>query len=205
MLKIYGRASSANVQKVTWLCTEIGLPYERQDVGGDYGGNDKEWYLKMNPNGRVPTIDDDGFILWESNAIIRYLAAKHAPEWAGGSDLKRAALIDQWMDWLPTMANGMVPVFHGLIRTPVEKRNAQAIEAGRVAWAKAMTILDWGLQGHDYVVGNSVSVADVALGPITYRWFELPIERPTLKALEGWYRRLKERAPYRKHVMAGLV
>jgi glutathione S-transferase len=205
MLKIYGRASSANVQKVTWLCTEIGLPYERQDVGGDYGGNDKDWYLTMNPNGRVPTIDDAGFILWESNAIIRYLAAKHAPEWAGGSDLQRAALIDQWMDWLPTMAAGMVPVFHGLVRTAPEKRNAQTIEAGRVAWTKAMTILDWGLQGHDYVVGDSVSVADVALGPITYRWFELPIERPALKALEAWYRRLKERAPYRKHVMAGLI
>ena len=205
MLKIYGRASSANVQKVTWLCTEIGLPYDRKDVGGEFGGNDQEWYLKLNPNGRVPTIDDDGFILWESNAIIRYLAEKHAPEWAGGNDLRRRGLIGQWMDWLPNVTAGMVPVFHGLIRTPPEKRNAEAIEAGRIAWAKAMTILDGGLEGHDYVVGNEISVADVALGPFTYRWFELPIERPTLKALEAWYRRLKERAPYRKHVMAGLV
>jgi glutathione S-transferase len=205
MLKIYGRASSANVQKVTWLCTEIGLPYDRQDVGGDYGGNDQPWYLELNPNGRVPTIDDDGYILWESNAIVRYLAAKHAPEWAGGGDLQRRGLIDQWLDWLPNAVAGMVPVFHGLIRTAPEKRNAQAIEAGRVAWAKAMTILDGGLQGHDHVVGNTPTVADFALGPITYRWFELPIERPNLKALEAWYRRLKERAPYRKHVMAGLV
>ena len=98
MLKIYGRASSANVQKVTWLCTEIGLPYERQDVGGEYGGNDQDWYLKLNPNGRVPTIDDGGYVLWESNAIIRYLAEKHAPDWAGGSDLQRRGLIGDCRD-----------------------------------------------------------------------------------------------------------
>jgi glutathione S-transferase len=205
MLRVWGRINSTNVQKVLWCLEELGLDYERIDAGAKFGVVDTPEYRAMNPNGLVPTIDDNGFILWESNAIVRYLAAKRAPDWAGGSDLQAAALIDQWMDWLPTMVAGMVPVFHGLIRTPAEKRNAQAIEAGRVAWAKAMVILDGGLQGHDYVVGNNLSVADIALGPVTYRWFELPIERPTLKALEAWYRRLKERAPYRKHVMAGLV
>ena len=205
MLKIYGRTTSSNVQKVLWLAAEISLPYERQDVGGSFGGNDQPWYLKMNPNGRVPTIDDDGFILWESNAIVRYLAAKHAPEWVGGGDLRKRAVIEQWMDWLPTAVAGMVPVFHGLVRLPEDQRDPKTIEAGRKVWAKAMTVLDGALVDQDYLVGATPTAADLAIGPIAYRWFELPIERPNLRSLEAWYRRLKERAPYRKHVMAGLA
>src|SRR5690606_18729823 len=127
-----GRKTSSNVQKVLWVCGEIGLPFERENLGGPFGGNDTPEYRALNPNGRVPTIVDDGFVLWESNSCTRYLAAKHAPGTLYPDDLRVRANGERWMDWQLTIVSpAMVPVFWGLVRTPAEKRDNAAIEQAR--------------------------------------------------------------------------
>src|SRR4249919_581018 len=133
MLKVWGRASSSNVQKVMWAVTEIGLPVERIDIGGPFGKNREKPYLAMNPNGLVPTIEEeDGFTMWESNSIVRYLGAKHQNRTVEPADLKTRARAQMWMDWqLSVMAPAITPVFWGLIRTPADKRDPKAIEAGK--------------------------------------------------------------------------
>jgi glutathione S-transferase len=130
LLKIWGREDSLSVQKVMWCVRELGIPYEQINMGKGYGRLDQPWYLKMNPTATIPTIDDDGFILWESNAIVRYLAAKHSAGTLMPEDLRQRADSDRWMDWTSVMLQPLItPVFWGLIRTPAEKRNMAAIEA----------------------------------------------------------------------------
>src|SRR5215475_10272940 len=133
MIKIWGRNTSSNVQKVMWAIGEIGLPHERIDIGGPFGKNREPAYLAMNPNGLVPTLEEeDGFLLWESNTIVRYLAAKHGPGKLEPSDLRNRASAQKWMDWQLSVANPAIkPVFWGLIRTPADKRDPKAIEAGK--------------------------------------------------------------------------
>ena len=129
MLKIWGRTTSSNVQKVMWAIGELGLKYERVDIGGPFGKNNEPAYLAMNPNGLVPTLEeDDGFLLWESNSIVRYLAAKHGPGKLEPKDLRAQASAARWMDWQLSVAGpAITPVFWGLIRTPPEKRDQGAI------------------------------------------------------------------------------
>ena len=136
MLQIKGRDTSSNVMKVLWACTELGLEFERQDVGGTYGGNDTPEYRALNPNGLVPTIvEDDGFVLWESNSCVRYLAAKHDHGGLYPEDLKTRAGAERWMDWqVTTVSPAMVPVFRGMIRTPPEARDMAAILEAIVPW-----------------------------------------------------------------------
>ena len=126
MLKMWGRNTSSNVQKAMWAVGEMKLPYERIDVGGAFGRTKEPFYLAMNPNSLVPTLEeDDGFTLWESNSIVRYLAAKQAPH-ARARRLRTRALAHKWMDWqLSVMGPAITPVFWGLIRTPPEKRDAK--------------------------------------------------------------------------------
>ncbi len=132
MLKIIGRDTSSNVQKVLWVCGELELPFERQDLGGPFGGNDNPEYRALNPNGRVPTIIDDGFVLWESNSCTRYLAAKHAAGTLYPDDLQARGNAERWMDWQIAMVSPtLVPVFWGMIRTAPEDRDLEAIEASR--------------------------------------------------------------------------
>src|SRR5260370_24937049 len=143
MIKIWGRNTSVNVQKVMWTVGELGLQHERIDVGGPFGKNNEPAYLAMNPNGLVPTLQADGFLLWESNAIVRYLASKYAAGKLDPSDLRARARASSWMDWQLTVAHPpLTPVFWGLIRTPPEKRDHAAIEAGegkRLAGAKRLS------------------------------------------------------------------
>src|SRR5262245_50616582 len=130
MLKVWGRTNSSNVQKVMWAVGELRLTHERIDVGGEYGALDTDAYGKINPNRRIPTIDDDGFVLWESNVIVRYLAAKHGAGTLWPEALTERAVADQWMDWQQTtLAPDMRTVFWGLVRTPPERRDATLIEA----------------------------------------------------------------------------
>src|SRR5690606_17296323 len=148
---------SANVQKVTWLCDEINLAYDREDVGGKFGKNDQPEYLAMNPNGRVPTIVDDGFVLWESNACVQYLASKHAAGSWYPNDLKTRGSAVRWMDWtVSTLSPAHAPVFQGLIRTPPEKRNMDTINAAREGYSKQMRILDNRLADHAFLAGDSI-------------------------------------------------
>jgi glutathione S-transferase len=206
MLKILGRNNSSNVQKVLWCCEELGLKYEREDVGGPFGRNRDPEYLALNPNGLVPTIIDGDFVLWESNTIIRYLAAKHNNGALYPTDLQTRAMGERWMDWqLSVVVPAINPIFFGLIRTPPEKRDQAAIAASRDKLAAAMKILDGALGRSDYVAGASFTVGDIPVGIMTYRWYTLEIERENFPNLKRWYDRLTTRPGFKKHVMIGLT
>jgi len=203
MLKILGRITSSNVQKVVWLCDELGVPYERTDIGGPFGGNDKPEYLSINPNARVPTIDDDGFILWESNAIVRYLAEKHGQDSAlWPKSLQDRASAGRWMDWTATtLSPAHVPVFQGLIRTPEAERNMDAILKARDGYSKAVSVLDWWLADHEYLSGDEFGFGDIPPAPFVFRWFNLPIEREDYPHLKRWYDAIAARPIFKKHVI----
>jgi glutathione S-transferase len=193
-LKIWGRISSVNVQKVVWCADELGLDYERVDVGGKFGGNDTPEYLAMNPNGLVPVIEDDGFVLYESNAIVRYLAARHAAERLWPADLRRRADVDRWMEWQATSYTpAMWAAFWQLIRTPAEKRDASAVEASRAKSERLSGILDAQLASKRFVTGEDFSIADIVLGCAAHRWLNLPLSRQSRPNLERWYSELSSR------------
>ena len=203
MLKILGRATSSNVQKVVWLCNELAVPFERTDIGGPFGGNDKPEYLALNPNGVVPTIDDDGFVLWESNSIVRYLAEKHAagtPYWP--QDVRLRASAGRWMDWaISTLAGRHVPVYQGLIRTPEAERDHARIAEFRNQWAKANAVLESWLADRAFLSGDAFGIGDIPAAPFTHRWFNLDIEREDFPNLRRWYDSLCARAAFRKSVI----
>lgn len=202
MLKIWGRASSVNVQKVLWCAEELGLPFERVDIGGPFGGNRDAAYLALNPNAVVPTVEDDGFVLWESNTIVRYLAAKHGMGRLCPSDLQRRADGERWMDWqLTTLNKDMVTLFWGLIRTTPEKRDSAAIAGALEALGEIWGRLDRHLADRAFIGGAALTMADIPAGALAYRWFNLQVKRPALPRLEAWYQRLTERPGYAKHVM----
>lgn len=203
MLKILGRATSSNVQKVVWLCEELDIAYERTDIGGPFGGNDQPEYLALNPNGIVPTVDDDGFVLWESNSIVRYLAEKHGkgtqffPD-----DLQARASASRWMDWaLSILAPRHVPVFQGLIRTPEADRDMAKIAASRDLWAKANGALESWLGDHEYLSGDTFGIGDIPASPFTYRWFNLDIEREDFPNLKRWHDTICARPAFKTHVI----
>jgi len=201
MLKIYGRKTSSNVQKVLWCCAEIGLPFERTDIGGPFANNRTPAYLALNPNGLVPTIDDDGFILWESNAIVRYLAAKHAMGTLFPRDLAPRADADRWMDWQQTViAPPMGVIFRALLKSPPdavpEDQLRTAIQKAGEVWA----ILDARLAGRDFAAGAALTMADIALGNAVHRWFKISAPRPELPQLKRWYDHLCARPGYQEHV-----
>ena len=202
MLKIWGRANSLNVQKVLWCCDELGVPYARTDLGGAFGGNREPAYLRMNPNAVVPTVEDEGLILWESNSIVRYLAAKHGMGTLCPRDWGARADVERWMDWqLSTVHGGMTTIFMNLVRTPPEKRDLKAVEAARQSMCEIWSRLDRTLAGRNFVGGAALTMGDIPVGCFVYRWFNLPIERNDLPHLKAWYDRLTERPAYRKHVM----
>lgn len=201
MLKIWGRTNSINVQKVLWAAEELGLKYERIDAGRQFGVVKEPWYLKMNPNGLVPTIEDNGFVLWESNAIVRYLYAKYGKP----QTQEQRADADRWMEWYSTTyAAKVAQVFLGLIRTPAESRDMAAIEAARKGTIENLKILEAHLSGRAYLCGSEFTMGDIPLGAGVFRWYNLPIERPSCPSIEAWYKRLCERPAYRKHVMIPL-
>src|SRR5258707_4277630 len=163
MIKIWGRNTSVNVQKVMWTVGELGLQHERIDVGGPFGKNNEPAYLAMNPNGLVPTLQEDGFLLWESNAIVRYLAAKYGAGKLEPSDLRARARASSWMDWQLTVAHpSLTPVFWGLIRTPPEKRDHAAIEAGKVTCIAAVKNLGAALYQTPLVGAGTLSIGGIA-------------------------------------------
>ena len=205
MLVIWGRSNSVNVQKVLWCCEEMGLAYERRDAGGAFGVVDTPAYRRLNPNGLVPTIDDDGFILWESNVIVRYLAAKHRARnlWPEAWTLRAHA--DQWMDWShTTFWPALRPLFLGLVRAAPDQRDAHAIEASRLKTIEALRIVEVHLGSHDHLAGASFTLADIPLGCGVWRWMTLPIDRPEMRHLKRWFDGLAARPAYRKGVMLPL-
>ena len=205
MLKILGRKNSSNVQKVIWACDEMNLLFEREDIGGPFGRNKDPEYLALNPNGTVPTIVEDSFALWESNAIVRYLAATHGLGTLCPKDARERAHADQWMDWQQTVVNPAVfPIFFNLVRLKPEARDMNAVKVAREKTVAALAILDKQLAKNGFVAGARFTMGDIPLGIATYRWFTLPIERENLPALKEWYDRLGERPAFRKNIMIGL-
>ena len=200
MLRIWGRTNSVNVKKALWCAEELGLKYERIDAGLEFGVVNSPEYRKLNPNGLVPTIEDHGFVLWESHAVVRYLAAKHGAGRLWPLDLKQRADADRWMDWAFTFQAAFRPVFWGLIRTPPEKRDAAVIEDGRKKAAELLAVLDAVLAGRKFVAGDVFTMGDIPIGCHVQLWMRLPIERPSQPHLEAWFARLLERPPYRKVV-----
>ena len=203
MLIIWGRHTSSNVEKLLWACTEMGVPFERRDMAGKFGFTDE--YLAMNPNRVVPTIDDDGFILWESNACLRYLAAKHGAGTLWPEDLQVRANADRWMDWCTTtLWVALRPVFHGLIRTSLENRDMEAITAAAKSTGEILAILDDWLAARDFVCGDAFTMGDIPVGFVLYRWYALDVERPERPNVRAWYERLTERPGYREYIMIPL-
>ena len=200
MLKIWGRTNSVNVKKALWAAEELGLEYERIDAGMQFGVNKTPAYLKMNPTGLVPTIDDDGFVLWESHTIVRYLAAKHGAGSLCPTDLKARADAERWMDWAFTLQRAMRDVFWGLIRTSPEKRDLKAIEEGCSKSAELLAIPERVLSERPYVGGAGFTMGDIPLGCEVQRWMRVPIERPAFPAVQAWFERLRERPAFRKIV-----
>lgn len=208
ILKIWGRANSVNVQKVLWICDELGMPFERIDAGGAFGIVESPEFRKLNPNGRVPTLEDGDFVLWESNAIIRYLAMK-----AGASvtiypqDIRDRARVERWLDWsLASLQPAERPMFWGVVRTPPEKRNMAEIEASRDATAKCWAIVDGHLEGREFVEAGCFTLADIVLGAFVHRWYGMKgLELPEFRNLAAWYERLMQRPAYRKHVAITLT
>ena len=206
MLRIYGRANSSNTQMVMWCVGELGLAHERLDVGGPFGGTDTPAYLAMNPMGLIPTIDDGGFTLWESNVIIRYLASKHGAGGLWPTDPQVRAVADKWMDWqVGTVDTALWPAFRNLIRTPPDKRVQAEIDDAGARLARYFGILDGELAKRPYLAADQLTMGDIPLGMTTYRYFNLPMARPKLPNVEAWYARLVGRPAFRTHVMIPLT
>ena len=202
MLKILGRRTSGNVMKPLWAADEMGLEYEQVDIGGKFGGNREDDYLAMNPMGLVPTLVEDDFTLWESNAITRYLCEKHGQGSLWPTDSRVRAVADTWMDWQQTTCSPMMfPVFWGLVRTPEAERDHDAINAGIERGYKVWGVLDRHLADRAFVAGDTFTMGDIPIGPQAHRWLNLVEERPPMPNLEAWYQRLTERPAFRKNVM----
>ncbi|MGH6768487.1 MAG: glutathione S-transferase family protein [Xanthobacteraceae bacterium] len=203
MLKIWGRATSINVQKVMWAIGEMGLAHERIDVGGAFGRTKDPFYLAMNPNSLVPTLEEDGFILWESNTIVRYLAGKHGVGTLAPSNPQDHARASQWMDWMLTVCHPAIHgLFWGLVRTPPEKRDHKHIEESRDKTTAALKILDAQLAKTAFVAGASFTMGDIPVGLIAYRYRKLVPERQGLDNVERWFLGLEQRAAFKEHVLA---
>jgi glutathione S-transferase len=184
-----------------WAVGELGLAYERIDIGMEFGGNDTPAYRAMNPNGLVPTIQEGDFVLWESNSIIRYLAARHGAGKLEPADLRSRAIASQWMDWqISAFLPAFTKVFWGLVRTPPEQRDSGAIAAAMTMSIDAAKTLDAALARNAYLAGNSFSMGDIPMGVFICRFRALLPDRPSLPNLERWYAAIEERSAFQKHV-----
>ncbi|AXE94478.1 glutathione S-transferase family protein [Paraburkholderia sp. DD10] len=203
MITIWGRTNSVNVQKVLWCCDELVLPYERIDAGLQFGRNNEPDYLAMNPTGKIPTLVDDGFVLWESNSILRYLVLQYGEaSLLYPSEPRLRASIDRWLDWsLSTLQPTERPVFWALVRTPAAERDAAKLAADFSAVTLLWRMLDTHLQGRFFLEGERFTLADIVVGAYAKRWFGVDgVERPPLPNVERWYSRLATRPGFKKYV-----
>ncbi|MGS1108596.1 glutathione S-transferase family protein [Achromobacter anxifer] len=204
MLTIWGRRSSFNVQKVLWLAGELGLEYEHVLAGGQHGLLDTAEFRAMNPHGKVPLLRDGATVVWESHAILRYLAARDGAGRFWPDDPAQRAAADGWMDWAQTALQPafLTGVFWGYYRTPEAQRDTAAIERAIAATHACLRQLDRALADRPYLGGESLGLADIPAGTTLYRYFELDIPHPPMVHVQAWYERLQARPAYREHVMA---
>lgn len=214
MLKIWGRPTSACTQKALWGLEETGIDYELTLASGTMGPDghvskggaafgivDTPEYRAMNPNGTVPTIDDEGFTLWESNVIVRYLSMKYAPDRMYGNDVQTFSSASRWMDWEQSQ---FLPEQHilvmNLVRLPPEERSAGAVEEARLSLLKPLSIIEAQLSKTEYIASDSFTMGDIPIGMRVHRWFLFDLESPHMPNLERWYKAIQERPAFKKHI-----
>ena len=198
---LYGRNSSCNVQKAMWVLQEAGVDYEHIELGGDFGGLDDPAFRAMNPHGKVPVLKDGDTVVWESDAIVRYVAATYAVGSLWPEDPAARAVCDQWMCWTAAKHYpDWIALFWKFVRRPPGLRNQAEIDVHHAACVTSFTALDRRLGEVPYLAGEHFTMADVPAGMTLYRWFEMDIERPAFPNVEAWYARLRERPAYRKAV-----
>ena len=203
MATIWGRKTSSNVQLAMWAAAEVGLDVERIDLGGPFGGNDEPEFRAMNPNGLIPVLKDNDLVVFESAAILRYLAAQYGSESFWPKNVKTRAKLDQWAEWTKTTLCPVLiyQVFWTLVRIPSKVRNMDELAAHVQTLGQLMTMASSHLAETPYLGGGDFTFADVMFGHTLYRYFTLEIERPNLPNLEKYYLRLQDRPAYREHVM----
>lgn len=196
MLKIWGRQNSSNVRKVIWCCDELDIAYQREDIGGAAGGLDDTWYLALNPNRVIPTIDHDGFVLWESNAIVRYLCGLYGHGSLYPADPRQRAIADRWMDWqITTLRPPLVPLALDWIYE-------RPLDAGQCELLKPIwEVLEQYLVHQKYVAGDRFTMGDIPVALMAHWWYEFPIDHHALPGVESWYARICERPVFRRHVL----
>jgi len=203
MLRVWGRRSSFNTQKVLWLVGELGIAHEHVPAGGDFGRLDDPDFRALNPHGRVPVIEDGDTVVWESHACLRYLAAVYGKGSYWVEDPAARSLVDRWMDWSHTtlQPDFLMGVFWGYYRTPATQRNMDAVNKHIAACGRHFRLLDGMLATQPFLLGDRLSLADITAGTALYRYFGIDIERPPVPHVDAWHRRLQDRPAYREHVM----
>ncbi|MFG3695309.1 glutathione S-transferase family protein [Stutzerimonas stutzeri] len=206
MLKLWGRINSTNVRKALWCLEELEVPYTRIDAGGAFGVVGEAEYLAKNPNRLVPCLEDGDLVLWESNAIVRYLAAQYGAGTLWSADPRQRAGADKWMDWVTSsLATPFRPLFWNIVRTAENQRDMAAVQAALEACGTLLAIADEALARQPYLSGERFGMGDIPLGCFAYAWFEMPIERPVLPHLQAWYAQLQARPAYQRAVMTPLT
>jgi len=199
MLTIFGRASAYNVQKVHWFLEELGIEYQHINVGGAAGGLDTAAFLNMNPNARIPIIKDGEHVVWESNSILRYLAAVYGPDQYWNNCPAKRSQFERWMDWeLASLQPTFIDLFWGYYRTPLETRNEQKIADDAKRFAQYLHLLDAHLQKNTYLSGENFGLADICVGTCFYRYLNMGLKVTIPKSVSEWYVRLQVRAGYKK-------
>ena len=193
-LKIWGRMSSINVKKVVWTAQELGLDFERHEAGGVHGVVKTPAYMALNPNSQIPVMEDDDYVLWESNVITRYLCAKHSTGNLYPSDLQQRFDAERWMEWQQTTVNpASRNGFWHLIRLPADQRDPALVAQSNAAVEPLMAMLDAHLATRSFLVGERFTMADIPLGCEVQRWFGLPQERQPRPHVERWFAALLAR------------
>lgn len=202
MIEVWGRRSSSNVQKVVWALDELALPFKRHVVGGSFGGNNDPAYLAMNPNGLVPVLKDGDVIMFESGAIVRYLAARYGEGSLRPRSHKALAAAEQWMEWQTVnVVSHISTIFMNKVRRPKAQRNDQAIAAAEAELAEVLPIADAALASSKWFAGESFSFGDIVLGVLYWRYSKLDFKKPDTPHIQRWFEALQERPAYRKWIM----
>jgi glutathione S-transferase len=201
-IRLWGRSSAFNVQKALWLLAELGLEFEHSEVGGAHGGLDDPEFLRMNPHGRVPVLRDGDTIVWESHAVLRYLAARYAPGTLWPADAAVRSHVDRWMDWsLASLQPAFMRLFWGYFRTPPDLWKRDRLQPAIEECDRFFALLDAELATRPYLAGPALSLADIPAGTTLYRYFEMGIAVPRHANVDAWYGRLQAREPYRRAIM----
>lgn len=194
MIRILGRATSGNVQKVLFFLEEIGMKYVREDYGRQFNNTNTDAYRKMNPNMKVPTLVDGDVVSWESNTILRYLAATYAPQLTGATPAEKTQ-VERWMDWMLASLNAPYLAIFKDAKKPAAERSAD-FAAQSAELVGLLKVLDGHIAGKEFFALDRLTIADIALASVVKRCLEFPIERPALPEIERWMKAMDARPAF---------